>query len=304
MEKTDMHVNIGGILFKNPVTTASGTFGHGTEYEKYLDLNRLGAITVKGVTLYPKKGNPPPRVAETASGVLNSVGLQNPGVYDFIRHDLNDLKKYSAPIIVNIAGEAIEEYVKIASILDSTDVSGLEINVSCPNVEKGGMTYGTDPDRIYSLTKRIRKITNKTVIVKLSPNVTDIVSCAKASKEGGADAVSMINTLLGMAIDAETARPCLKNITGGLSGPAIKPVALRMVYEVHKNVDIPIIGMGGILSGSDAVEFMLAGASAVAVGTANFINPRATIDVIDGIKGYMARHRISSVNQLIGALRI
>lgn len=298
----DMEVEIAGIKMKNPVTTASGTFGHGVEYAKYVDLNRLGAITVKAITLKPREGNPPPRIAETPSGILNSVGLQNPGVDTFIREDLPELIKYRVPIIVNVAGNTIEEYCQVVEKLNDLPIAAFELNISCPNVKHGGMAFGSDPHIIEKVTKKVKNRSKKPLIVKLSPNVTSIVDSAIAACDGGADALSLINTLLGMAIDAESRKPILKNITGGLSGPAIKPIALRMVYEVHKAVNIPIIGMGGIMTGIDAIEFMLAGATAVAVGTANLVNPTAVIDVIDGIYDYMQRHDIKSIKDIVGAL--
>lgn len=300
----DMEVNIAGIKMKNPVTTASGTFGHGIEYAKYVDLNKLGALTVKAVTLELREGNPPPRIAETPSGILNSVGLQNPGVDVFIRENLPELSKYQVPIIVNVAGSTIEEYCEVVERLNSSPVAAFELNISCPNVKEGGIAFGSDPRMIEKVTREVKNCSKKPLIVKLSPNVTSIVDSAIAACDGGADAISLINTLLGMAIDAETRKPILRNVTGGLSGPAIKPVALRMVYEVYKVVNVPIIGMGGIVTGIDAIEFILAGATAVAVGTANLMNPTAVIEVIDGIYDYMQRHHITSIKNLIGALEI
>ncbi|WP_026487469.1 dihydroorotate dehydrogenase [Caldanaerobius polysaccharolyticus] len=301
----NMEVEVAGVKMKNPVTTASGTFGHGVEYARYVDLNRLGAITVKAVTLQPREGNPPPRIAETPSGILNSVGLQNPGVEAFIREELPELIKYRIPIIVNVAGNSIQEYCQVVEKLNDLPVSAFEINISCPNVKQGGMAFGLDPAVIEEITREVKERSKKAVIVKLSPNVTSIVDCALAACYGGADGLSLINTLSGMAIDAESRRPVLRNVTGGLSGPAIKPIALRMVYEVYRAVrNVPIIGMGGIMTGIDAVEFMLAGATAVAVGTANLVNPTAVIDVIDGIWDYMQRHNIKDVREIIGALEI
>lgn len=302
MTNFNMKVNIAGIEFKNPVMTASGTFGSGREYSEYVDLNKLGAVVVKGVAKEPWSGNPSPRIAETYGGMLNSVGLQNPGVDEFIKNDIPFLRQFDTKIIVNIAGRTIEDYCEVASKLRDADIDLIELNISCPNVKAGGVNFGTDPSMVKEVTKAVKRVAKQPVIVKLTPNVTDIVEIAKAAVAGGADSISLINTLLGMAIDVHKRKPILANIVGGLSGPAIKPVALRMVYQVAKAVEVPIIGMGGIINGEDAVEFMLAGATAVAVGTANFINPRATIDVIDGIKDYMSNYNIEDVKEIRGKL--
>lgn len=298
MTKLNMKVNIAGVELKNPVMTASGTFGSGREYGEYVDLNQLGAVIVKGVAKEPWSGNPTPRIAETYGGMLNSVGLQNPGVDEFIKNDIPFLRQYDTKIIVNIAGRTIEDYCEVASRLRDADIDLIELNISCPNVKAGGVNFGTDPSMVEEVTKEVKKIAKQPLIVKLTPNVTDIAEIARAAVSGGADSISLINTLLGMAIDIHRRRPILANIVGGLSGPAIKPVALRMVYEVAKAVAVPIIGMGGIVNGEDAIEFMLVGATAVAVGTANFINPRATIDVIHGIKEYMSNYHIEDINEI------
>lgn len=301
ISRPDLAVNIGGIMMKNPVTTASGTFGFGPEYAPYIDLNRLGAIVVKGTTLQPKDGNPTPRLVETPAGVLNSIGLQNPGVEHFIDEALPFLAGYNVPVIVNISGDTVEDYAKLAARLSRAGgVAGLEVNISCPNVKKGGMQFGSDPVMAAEVTRAVKENTTLPVIVKLSPNVTSIVSVAEKVAEAGADALSMINTLLGMSIDIKTRRPVLGNIMGGLSGPAIRPVAVRMVWQVYQAVKLPIIGMGGIVTAEDAIEFILAGATAVAVGTANFVNPRATIDVLEGIERYLIDNGISNVKDLIG----
>jgi dihydroorotate dehydrogenase (NAD+) catalytic subunit len=298
----DLAVNMGGIVMKNPVTTASGTFGYGSEYAPYVDLNRLGAIVVKGITLQPRAGNPPPRLVETPAGVLNSIGLQNPGVEVFIEELLPHLAEYDLPVIVNIAGETVQDYGRLAARLDRVlGVAGIEVNISCPNVKKGGMQFGSDPDMAGEVTGIVKANTGKPVIVKLSPNVTSIVAVAEKVAVAGADALSMINTLLGMSIDVKTRRPVLGNVVGGLSGPAVKPVAIRTVWQVYQEVKLPIIGMGGIMTAEDALEFILAGAAAVAVGTANFVNPRATMEVLEGIKKYMAEHGVQNINELVGA---
>lgn len=302
MNKTNLAVNIGGIIMKNPVTTASGTFGFGPEYAPYIDLNRLGAIVVKGTTLEPKAGNPTPRLVETPAGILNSIGLQNPGVEHFIDEALPFLAGCDVPVIVNISGDTVEDYARLAARLSRAGgVAGLEVNISCPNVKKGGMQFGADPVMAAEVTRAVKENTTLPVIVKLSPNVTSIVSVAEKVAEAGADALSLINTLLGMSIDIKTRRPILGNIMGGLSGPAIRPVAVRMVWQVYQAVKLPIIGMGGIMTAEDAIELILAGASAVAVGTANFINPRATIDVLEGIESYLRENGVSDLKELIGA---
>lgn len=298
---TGMSVNIGGIRMKNPVTTASGTFGWGPEYAPFIDLNRLGAIVVKGITLKPRPGNPTPRLVETPAGILNSIGLQNPGVERFIEELLPYLSGFDLPVIVNIAGDTVEDYARLAAVLDRAGVAGLEVNISCPNVKKGGMQFGSDPAMAAEVTRAVKAHTDKTVIVKLSPNVTSIVAVAEKVAAAGADALSMINTLLGMAIDVKTRRPILGNVMGGLSGPAVRPVAVRAVWQVYREVKLPIIGMGGIMTPEDALEFILAGAAAVAVGTANFVNPQATMDIIDGIENYMAANGVQNIRELVGA---
>ncbi|WKV09218.1 dihydroorotate dehydrogenase [Thermoanaerobacterium sp. CMT5567-10] len=299
-----LKVNIGNLEFKNPIFVASGTFGFGKEYSQYVDLNKLGAIMVKGLTLNPKEGNPPPRIYETPSGILNSVGLQNPGVDGFLKDELPFLKKIDTKIIVNIAGETIEEFVTIAQKLDIDGVHALELNVSCPNVKEGGMAFGVNPNSIYEITKRVKGVTSKIVIVKLTPNVADIKIYAKAAEDGGADAVSLINTITGMAVDINSRRPIFKNIFAGLSGPAVKPIALKYVYEAKKAVSIPVIGMGGISSAEDAIEFMIVGATAVAIGTYNFINPTCTMDILEGIKKYMNENNVSDINQIINSINV
>lgn len=287
MNQLDLSIQIAGVEMKNPVMTASGTFGSGREYGKYVDLNRLGAVVVKGIASTPWKGNSAPRVAETYGGMLNSVGLQNPGVRAFMEKDIPFLRRYDTKIIVNVCGKTLEEYCDVVERLQDADIDLLELNISCPNVKEGGVSFGTDPHMVELVTREVKRYARQPLIVKLTPNVTDIVTIAKAAEAGGADGISLINTLLGMAIDIHRRKPILANIVGGLSGPAIKPVALRMVYQVAKAVKLPIIGMGGIMNAEDALEFMMAGATAVAVGTANFINPRATIDILEGIEGYL-----------------
>lgn len=287
MNQLDLSIQIAGVEMKNPVMTASGTFGSGREYGEYVDLNRLGAVVVKGIASTPWKGNSAPRVAETYGGMLNSVGLQNPGVRAFMEKDIPFLRRYDTKIIVNVCGKTLEEYCDVVERLQDADIDLLELNISCPNVKEGGVSFGTDPHMVELVTREVKRYARQPLIVKLTPNVTDIVTIAKAAEAGGADGISLINTLLGMAIDIHRRKPILANIVGGLSGPAIKPVALRMVYQVAKAVKLPIIGMGGIMNAEDALEFMMAGATAVAVGTANFINPRATIDILEGIEGYL-----------------
>ncbi|AOY74863.1 dihydroorotate dehydrogenase [Clostridium formicaceticum] len=302
MMKPNLKINIAGIELKNPVMTASGTFGSGREYGEFVDLNKLGAVVVKGVSSTAWKGNPTPRVAETYGGMLNSVGLQNPGVAEFIEKDIPFLRKYDTKIIVNIAGKTVEEYCAVAERLASEDVDMLELNISCPNVKEGGVCFGTDPQMAEYVTKEVKKYTKQPLIVKLTPNVTDVTEIARAAVAGGADALSLINTLTGMAIDIHKRKPILANVVGGLSGPAIKPVAVRMVYQVAQAVDIPIIGMGGIMTGEDAVEFLLAGATGVAVGTANFTNPMATMDVLEGIEDYLEQYALQSIEEVRGKL--
>jgi dihydroorotate dehydrogenase (NAD+) catalytic subunit len=306
VSKTDaaMAVNIAGMKMKNPVMTASGTFGCGEEYADYVDLTRLGGIVVKGLSLKPRLGNAPPRIMETAAGMLNAVGLQNVGVDAFIEEKLSFLRNYNVAVIANIYGESYTEYAQVAGKLSAAPgVHALEVNVSCPNVKKGGLSFGADPKAAAEVTRRVKAETHLPVIVKLTPNVTDITVIARAVEEAGADAVSLINTLTGMSIDLKNRTPHLKNITGGLSGPAIKPVALRMVWQVAQKVSIPVIGMGGIMTAEDALEFMVAGAKAVQIGTANFINPRATMEIIDGMRRYLQENKIKSIKDIVGSLR-
>ncbi len=299
--KLDLSVNFAGIKLKNPVLTASGTFGYGEELSEFVDLNKLGGVIVKGVSIKPIRGNPPPRIWETPSGMLNAIGLENPGVDVFINRKLPYLRKFDTAVIVNIFGYCLEEYVEVAARLDGVPgVSGLEVNISCPNVKAGGMVFGTNVKAAFELLSAIRKTTKLPIIAKLSPNVTDITEFARAARDAGCDGLSLINTLLGMAIDVRCRKPRLANCTGGLSGPAIRPVAVRMVWQTAKAVELPIIGMGGIVTGEDALEFILAGASAVAVGTANFINPRATLDVIEGIEMFMQEQGIADIRSIIG----
>lgn len=298
----DLSVNIAGLKFKNPVIAASGTFGFGREFSEFFDLNLLGGISVKGLTLNPRKGNVPPRIAETPAGILNSVGLQNPGVRAFIRDELPFLKQFDTRIIANIAGNTIDEYRRMAEILSDTGVDAIEVNVSCPNVKEGCLAFGSTVEGISEVTSAVRKVCKKPIIVKLSPNVTDIAGMAKAAEDAGADCVSLINTVLGMAIDINTRRPVLGNVVGGLSGPAVKPIAVRMVYQVSKTVKIPVIGMGGISNADDAVEFLLAGASAVMIGTAGFVNPYVWAETIEGIKEYMKKNGFEKISEITGAL--
>ena len=296
-------VNIAGVEFKNPVMVASGTFGSGEEFSEFVDLNKLGAVTTKGVANVPWEGNPTPRIAETYGGMLNAVGLQNPGYDLFAKRDIPYLKKYDTNIIVNVCGRTTEDYIDVVEKLGHEEVDMLEINISCPNVKHGGIAFGQDPKAVEAITKEVKKVAKQPVIMKLSPNVTDITEMAKAAEAGGADALSLINTLTGMQIDVERQKFVLANKTGGLSGPAIKPVAVRMVYQVANAVKVPIIGMGGITNAKDAMEFILAGATAVSVGTANFNNPHTTIDVIEGIEDYMKRHNVEDINSLIGLVK-
>jgi dihydroorotate dehydrogenase (NAD+) catalytic subunit len=298
----NLSVRIGSLELKNPVMTASGTFGYGEEYAEFFDLSCLGAVVVKGLSLLPKEGNPPPRIVETASGMLNAIGLQNIGIQRFIEEKIPFLRTYDTKVIVNFFGDSIEEYVAAAERLSSVDgIHALEMNISCPNKQAGWCIFGTDPKVTTQVVSAVRKATKLPLIVKLSPNVTDISLMARVAVDAGADALSVINTLTGMAIDIKTRKPKLANRTGGLSGPAIKPVAVRMVYEVFKAVKVPVIGMGGIMHADDAIEFLLAGATAVAVGTANFVNPRATIDILDGIITYMKDEKVEDINLLKGA---
>lgn len=303
MSRPDLTVAIGDWQLANPVMTASGTFGYGVEYADFVDLNSLGAIVVKGVSLLPRPGNPPPRIVETACGMLNAIGLENPGVEKFITEKLPLLRHYACPVVVNILGESLEEYCALAERLHGENIAAIEVNISCPNVKKGGVAFGTDAAMIRELTRCVCEKCRKPVIIKLSPNVTDIAAMAQAAEEGGASAVSLINTLLGMAIDIQTRRPKLANKVGGLSGPAIKPVALRMVWQVAQRVKIPVIGIGGISTVEDVIEFLLAGATAVQIGTANFVNPNAAGTIVAGLEKYLAEHQIASVKELINGLR-
>jgi len=302
MKQIQTEVNIGGLKLKNPVMVSSGTFGYGREYSKFIDLNKLGAIVTKGTSAVPWKGNKPPRITEVNGGMINAIGLQNPGAFAFIKNDLPWLKKFDTKIIVNIVGKTIEEYMEVASILAKTEVDGIELNLSCPNVKEGCLAFGTTYSGVKEVTSRVRKIFDKTLIVKLTPNVTSIEEPARGAEDGGADAISLINTVLAMAININSRRPIIANNMGGLSGPAIKPIAVRMVYQAAKSVNIPVIGMGGITNAEDALEFIIAGASAVSVGTANFINPSAPIEIIQGIEKFMIRNKILDIKELIGSL--
>ena len=299
----NMKVNIAGVELKNPVMTASGTFGSGAEYGEMVDLNRLGAVVTKGVANVPWPGNPTPRIAEVYGGMLNAIGLQNPGIDVFVERDIPFLKQYDTKIVVNVCGRTTEDYVEVVERLGDTDVDLLEINISCPNVKEGGIAFGQDPKAVEAITREVKRRAKQPVIMKLSPNVTDITVMAKAAEAGGADALSLINTLTGMKIDIHRRTFALANKTGGLSGPAVKPVAVRMVYQTANAVKIPVIGMGGISTAEDAIEFLLAGATAVSVGTANFFNPYATVEIVQGIEDYMKRYGVDDVNQLIGAVR-
>ena len=297
-------VNLAGVELKNPVMVASGTFGSGAEYSEFVDLNRLGAVVTKGVASVPWPGNPAPRIAETASGMLNAIGLQNPGIDLFSKRDLPFLEKYDTKVIVNVCGHSTEEYLDVVERLaDEPRVDMLEINISCPNVKEGGIAFGQDPKAVEAITKAVKAKAKQPIIMKLSPNVTDITVMAKAAEAGGADCLSLINTLTGMKIDIERQTFAIANKTGGLSGPAVKPVAVRMVYQVANAVKIPIIGMGGICTAEDAMEFILAGATAVSIGTANFANPYTTLEVIDGIEAYMRRHGVEDINEHIGLVK-
>jgi len=299
----NMAVKIAGVEFKNPVMTASGTFGSGMEYGEFVDLNKLGAVVTKGVALTPWEGNPTPRVCETASGMMNAIGLQNPGIDTFIERDLEFLKKYDTRVIVNVCGKSVEEYVGVVERLADTDVDMLEINVSCPNVKEGAIAFGQNADMLYNVTKEIKSHAKQPIIMKLSPNVTDITEMAKAAEAAGSDAISLINTITAMKIDIYRRKFALANKTGGLSGPAIKPVAVRMVYQASNAVKIPVIGMGGISNYEDAIEFMMAGASAVSVGAMNFHNPYATEEIISGIERFMKEQKIDNINDIIGCVK-
>lgn len=301
----DLRTDICGLHMCNPVMTASGTFGYGTEFQDFVDLEEIGGIIVKGTTLAHREGNPYPRMAETPMGMLNAVGLQNKGVHYFVDHIYPTIKDINTNMIVNVSGSAVEDYVETAAIINDLDkIPAIELNISCPNVKKGGMSFGVNPKATDEVVSAVRNVYNKTLVVKLSPNVTDITEIAKAAEGAGADSVSLINTLLGMAIDAEKMRPILSTVTGGMSGAAVKPIALRMVWQVSKAVNIPVIGLGGIMNWKDAVEFILAGASAIQIGTANFIDPAITVKVAQGINDYLERHSISSVKDLVGRLEV
>lgn len=301
----DLSVNIGGLELKNPVMTASGTFGYGEEFTDFIDITRIGGIIVKGTTLHKREGNPYPRMAETPSGMLNAVGLQNKGVHYFAETIYPRIKGIQTHMIVNVSGSAIEDYIKTAEVINELDkIPAIELNISCPNVKQGGMAFGVTKEGVAEVVKAVRSAYKKTLIVKLSPNVTNIVEMARAAEDNGADSVSLINTLLGMAVDAERRRPVLSTVTGGLSGPAVKPIALRMVWQVANAIKIPVIGLGGIMDWKDAVEFLLAGATAIQIGTANFIDPAVTVKVSDGINDYLDRHGYKSVSEIIGALEV
>jgi len=306
MEKDpDLQVTVAGIRMKNPVMTASGTFGYGREYADVVDLNRLGAIVVKGLHLNPAKGNPPPRIVETPCGMLNAIGLENVGIQAFVNEKLPYLRTLNIPVIVNIYGHIVEEYVEVAAVVEGEPgITGIEVNISCPNIKEGGVAFGVNPKSAHDVIAAVRKATKKPVIAKLSPNVTDIAEIAKSAEAAGADAVSLINTITGMAVDIESRRPKLANITGGLSGPAIKPIALRMVWQTVKSVEIPVVGIGGIMTARDALEFLVVGASAVQVGTANFVNPRATLDILEGIEAFMVKKGIQQISEIIGSFQI
>ena len=300
--KIDISTNLGGIKLDNPVCAASGTFGYGREYEPYVDISKIGAVIVKGTTLEPRTGNPPPRIIETASGMLNAIGLENPGINEFLNTHLPYLRENNVTVIANIAGNTIEEYAAIAEMIEGNPgVAGIELNISCPNVKQGGLQFGTDPQMVYEVVKAVKEKTTLPVMPKLSPNVTDIVEIARASEAGGADALSMINTLMGMAVDINTRKPFLANIFGGLSGPAIKPVALRMIYQVYREVKLPILGGGGIVNYRDALEFLMVGATAISVGTGIFINPQLTEEIVSNLLHYMQENNVASLSELVGA---
>ena len=301
----DLRVRLGNLQLRNPVMTASGTFGYGREFSQLVNLHRLGAVVVKGISLQPRPGNPPPRVVETACGMLNAIGLENVGVQGFLDRKMNFLRGMNSRVIVNILGDSVEEYGLLAEQLTGVEgIDALEVNISCPNVKKGGVAFGTVPEMAADVTRAVKERTDLPVIVKLSPNVTDITLMARAVEDGGADAISLINTLIGMAIDSRTRRPKLANVIGGLSGPAIKPVALRMVWQVARAVSIPVIGIGGITTADDALEFLLAGATAIQVGTANFFQPRAAETIVDGLRTYLNEQGEDSVRSIIGSLRL
>ena len=300
----DTKINFAGIEMKNPVTVASGTFGYGREFQDFIDLNRLGAIITKGTSLKPRPGNKAPRICETASGMLNSIGLQNPGVEYFAEVDLPFLRKFDTKIIVNACGSTIEEYVELCKILNTLDIDGVELNLSCPNVKAGCLAFGTTYECVKNVTSQVRKVLDKPLIVKLTPNVTDITAPAKGAEDAGADAISAINTLLGMKIDINKRAPILANNTGGLSGPAIKPVAVRCVYQIAQSVNIPVMGLGGIMNGEDAIEFMIAGASTISIGAGNFVDPTVAVKTIDGIENYMKKNKIEDLKEIIGSIKM
>lgn len=299
----DLSVDVGGVVLKNPVMTASGTFGYGIEFKDYVDLNKLGGIVVKGLSIEPSKGNPPPRIVETACGMLNAIGLENIGIRAFVKDKIPALSKLQTPVFINVYGKTEGDYVSVAEIADEVPaIAGMEINISCPNVSQGGLAFGVDPCSAASVVKAVRSVTRKPLMVKLTPNVTDITVVAKSVVDAGADSLSLINTITGMAIDLKTRKPKLANKVGGLSGPAIKPVALRMVWQVANAVSVPVVGMGGIMNAEDALEFIVAGATAVQIGTANFVNPGATLEIIEGMTRYLKENNISSIKDLKGSL--
>jgi dihydroorotate dehydrogenase (NAD+) catalytic subunit len=303
MASPDLSVKLGNLVLQNPVMTASGTFGYGKEFKELVDLNRLGGVIVKGLSLQPSKGNPSPRIAETPCGMLNAIGLENVGLDAFLREKIPFLKKLKTPVLVNIYGTDVESYAELADRLsDIETVAGIEVNISCPNVKQGGIAFGSDPATAYEVTRKVRDRYSGLLMVKLSPNVTDIAQIAIAVADGGADSISLINTITGMAIDIQSRKPKIANMTGGLSGPAIRPVAIRMVWQVAQVVSLPLVGIGGIMTAADALEFIIAGATAIEVGTANFVNPRATEEIIDGIEHYLKEHRLASIKELIGSV--
>ncbi len=304
VKKTDLAVSIGDWKLKNPIMTASGTFGYGEEFADYLDVDSLGAIVVKGISLLPRTGNPPPRVVETSCGMLNAIGLENVGLERFISEKIPIFEKYKTGVVANILGDSIDDYCRLAERLSDTSITAIEVNISCPNVKKGGVAFGTDPKMAYDITRAVRKKCSKPLIIKLTPNVTDITAIALAAEEGGADAVSLINTLLGMAIDIKSRRPKLANVVGGLSGPAIKPIALRMVWQVCNKVTIPVIGIGGISRVEDVLEFLLAGATAVQIGTANLVDPNVAGELVVKLTAYLQENKIENIGQLIGSLEV
>jgi dihydroorotate dehydrogenase (NAD+) catalytic subunit len=304
MYQPDLRVNVAGIAMKNPVMTASGTFGYGQEFTPFFDLNRLGAIVIKGLSLEPSPGNPPPRTVETCGGMLNAIGLENVGVEAFVKDKLPFLQTLDTAVILNIYGRDMDEYGAIARRLEGIEgLAGLEVNISCPNVKAGGLAFGTDPKMAFQVTKTVREKTDLPLIVKLSPNVTNIATIARSVEDAGADALSLINTITGMAVDINTRQPKLANVIGGLSGPAIKPIALRMVWNAVQAVDIPVVGIGGIMNATDALEFLIVGARAIQVGTANFVNPKTAVEIVDGLSAFLSKHNLSHINQIQGTLK-